>query len=613
MCMPVVTIGYIENEDGEFNTDSVNSLIAQTYSDIEVIISVNYESKLPFGLLFSIIENGKKENIISIKWHISPKKMELCEHMEYISDQASGNYVTFLLSNDSFYETSSLEVAMQQIEKEQDKNAWWLKTVVFTDKTFSQADVMPGDFDEADFSMNDVSFIYRTSKVRKKCFSKRHVYQYILTTMWKEMQHSVIDKNYIREVGHNITSPAEYQQNTRVSDQPMHDKFRLNVFSRKKIKLLFLANEYCVWPSLKSIYTAALKSRKFEVKLVYVPFGNIQSEKIEEEINEYKEKGYLIERFDEFDLDKYHPDILFYCKPYDEIVQEYQLDTIRPKGYRIVYSTYAMNTIGMNEEVARYNFTLPLITCAWQNISFSRIHTEKFEQLSYGKSNYIKSGHPRFDLRLKDLEVSEMNWYHEILRRADGRKVIMWNTHHTIGDTGLWGCFLENWETMLALMTQYEKDIFFIWRPHPLLFSKLIVEVGEKEAASIKNAFLNKENIILDQTADYLPAFLASAGLISEISSLVEEALVAGKMIYLNIRKEREKYIEPRFMPVLYSNQNGESLESFCIDIINGRDNKEKIRNEFVRSNYYFPRKSRTVGEELLDQIYKKILHENRV
>lgn len=316
------------------------------------------------------------------------------------------------------------------------------------------------------------------------------------------------------------------------------------MLSQKKRKMLFLTHEYSVWPSMKAVFDEAKTNMLYEVQLVYVPFFHEYSQVDHQaEMAAYQKDGYPIISYEEYDISKEYPDIVFYLKPYDSIPDKFQVKEIRKIINTIVYIPYGME-IGNAKECFHYQCYGNMHYYAKYILAYSPVYLEKMKHYTYTKGrNYLAIGHPRIDLCMS--KSSETNtYYNDIRARAKGRKVVLWNTHFTISKGDNWGSFLKWGEAVLTYFIDHP-ELFLLWRPHPLFYQALAESRGEtlEETQTWLYNLSNHENILLDSNASYLAAFQASDAMISDWSSFVPEYTIYRKPLLITPKAQSSSSI----------------------------------------------------------------------
>lgn len=373
----------------------------------------------------------------------------------------------------------------------------------------------------------------------------------------------------------------------------------------KKIRVMFIVNELSVFPSFKSVYDTMIKDKDFICDLVYVPFIHANKAlNVDKEMGEYIEKGYKeIISYDKYQLSKKSPDIVFYLKPYDSIPKEYYIDEIEKVVEKVVFIPYAINTV-TDKETFRYAYGLPISNKAWIFVSHCKRDRDNAIKYSYNKGeNIVVIGHPRMDL--VNVDYSNDPFYKEIEKKAKGRKIFLYDPHHTVNESYKWGTFKIYGLDILKYFNEH-KDVFLVYRPHPLLKLALEKEFG-KNSSFMKeyNKLLKSENIIYDTTGDYLISMHISDYLICDANSFLSEFVMYKKPVIYTMFPNCKKIDDKDLESMIYIGKNIKEIYKYMDNLRNGKDKLKTIRDEKVESYFYYD-ENKTVAEKLIDIIKKE-------
>lgn len=401
--------------------------------------------------------------------------------------------------------------------------------------------------------------------------------------------------------------------NQQVSRKECLEKFRSTYeqIGSKRIQIVFFCQKYATFPSLKSVYEQALQDDRFEVKLVYIQFSHFHqdTQAADNEMQNYLDAGYPVIGWESYDLAKDSPDLAIFVSPYDEVPEGFSVEEVSKVVRRCVYIPYGLFIDTDVEELIRLRYQLPMYVLAWL-VTFDDAHTVQFAQkYLYGKSNMLGIGNPRFDF-VRMLPLSEDQEYiDEIRSRAKGRKIVMWNTHHTLHKDDRKKTF-SAWEKYGKQVFAYfwkRNDMFLLWRPHPLFRGALRELYGEKEADAFMEEAVSYENVMLDEYRGYSAAFFAADLMITDQSSMLKEFLFTGKPVVVTVIQP-EYLIDETIEKCCYVPANTEQLFETLDLLAAGIDSKQKNREEYVQQFQVFGKKS--VAENLLDHMYKKLNRE---
>lgn len=356
-----------------------------------------------------------------------------------------------------------------------------------------------------------------------------------------------------------------------------------------KIKIVAICDEFSIWQScIQSIYQEIAGDGRFEIKLVYVPFEHINKDEqdVDKNLKNYKDAGLELVLQDQYDVAAESPDCIIYTKPY-ELPDGWDIKDISKAVPKTIYIPYSMLSEHESKELLNISYQLPLHVLVWKRLSYSVAYTEEIKKYAYNKENYLCTGHPRFDLTIKDMGNREQELYQLLKEKAGDRKVFFWNSHFEldrISDGVARSTFPLFGEKILDYFKKNSQN-FLIWRPHPFFWNSLAKKTKNPEIKQDYQEKLKKyDNIYLDSQKSYYPALFASDALISDNSSLIAGYLSTYKPVIFTKRRKEEADEENVY---LYYGYTFEELLEFMQEISVGNDIKKEIRKEYVKQNFY--------------------------
>lgn len=381
----------------------------------------------------------------------------------------------------------------------------------------------------------------------------------------------------------------------------------------KKIRIVFFAQEYSVWPCMRPLYEAACADSRYITELVFVPFNHYnKSDDTYQDLELYRKAGYDIKNYSEYNLCQSSPDIAIFVKPYNFVPKGFYIDDIHKVVRRCVYIQYGITIESENKELIRLRYKLPMQYLAWFVLAADLWDYNAAKKYGYTKGlNYLNVGLPRYDEIQGIKEEDYINDIAPIRQMAKGRKVILWNTHHSIDNEGMFGTWLQYGEYIINYIKN-TPNLFFVWRPHPLFFGALEreLELSEEDKGEFWSGINQIENLHLDTSSDYLPSLLVSDALISDMSSLVKEYLLLSKPILLTLKRE-DSMPNEELKNVLYLVNDENDIATFGNMIGENKDFKREVRMKYITQNYN-SNKKKTVSKLLLDKFVKELREEIR-
>jgi len=304
-----------------------------------------------------------------------------------------------------------------------------------------------------------------------------------------------------------------------------------SVKGKRRLAILYQLPES--WGNVRTLWEAARDDADTEVVVVLLPFiHNDYQWKREVAQAHLDEMGVPFVAWDAFDLHAAGFDAVIYTSPYDETrPPAYRFANLRQQVRYTAYIPYGLE-VGGGAHNYVYQYGQPVITGASAVFVRSEGVREMFERhCPTGAKHVHVTGHPRMD-GLANLEQFPVD--PTLLQAIGDRRAVLWNAHFSI-DGDLWSTF-----DLLAapIFDAFARrpDLALIFRPHPLLWKKLINLniLDEAGIAALKQA-LQARGVIIDEHTDHRHAFAASDALLSDVGSFLMEYLATGKpVLYLH-------------------------------------------------------------------------------
>lgn len=361
------------------------------------------------------------------------------------------------------------------------------------------------------------------------------------------------------------------------------------------IKVLFVLNELGSWKS-ENLYQLMLQHPRFDPQILILP--EISAPYAYDILKEYLEKKKYVYNDippTETIKEKFHPDIIFYQKPYGNI----------PKQYLHVFNLYALFCLVpycfRNRNIP--NVKNSFIPFVWQNYAENEtILREK----GYPR-NMIATGIPFMDVLLKNKSSFPDPW-----NGIHNKKRIIYAPHHTISTESFkstspfdYSTFLEYADFMLEMAIKYKQQVQWAFKPHPLLKYKLYKVWGKEKTDRYYDEWNHMENCQLDE-GEYLGLFKHSDAMIHDCGSFKLEYLYTNNPV-MYLLKEEQEFDYPNWqtreaLNLHYKGYNKDDIENFVINVIKEYDNLKGKRQGFVL-NYLTPPYGKTACDNIINAI----------
>ena len=307
-----------------------------------------------------------------------------------------------------------------------------------------------------------------------------------------QMSESLSDENVCRKISKKIQ-----KQLTN-----LHNGIKYDLPDDKK-EIVFLPYKASMWDSLESIWKEADTDPACEAYVIPIPYfdknpdGSFREEHYE---GDQYPKNVPITRYDEYDLEAHHPDIIYIHNPYDEcnhvtsVHPHFYARNLRNYTDKLVYIPYfVLEEIDPGNQAVidgmKHFCFMPGTIYAHQVI----VQSEDMRQIyindymkaakemgllgehvdqKFLEKKFLGTGSPKIDKVLntkrEDLEIPE-EWL-RIMEKPDGswKKVVFYN----VGVSALLHDeyrMLEKMESVFNVCRRRKNEVTLLWRPHPLI------------------------------------------------------------------------------------------------------------------------------------------------
>lgn len=387
--------------------------------------------------------------------------------------------------------------------------------------------------------------------------------------------------------------------------QLFHAFLSLRIWQIRKKKMIrfgFLLQELTQWKS-ESLFKAMLVHPRFDPILCISP--SLSYPGAENVLIEYcRRKGYEIFLLnpektivEQIDVDMVVPE-----KPYqNETHKLHQVD--RNKRIPYVVIPYYMSTI---TECWTVNQRLNLL-CWRQFVDNESCRAEWARKHLLNGITYAVTGLPVMDELLTPKESLPDIW-----PVTDGRKRIIYAPHHTIADMHWQGIrystFLEYCDAMLDLRDKYQDCVYFVFKPHPSLRSRLLRIWGKEKTDAYYRRWDNPGVSHVEQ-GKYLSLFKHSDAMIHDCASFtIEYMYMDNPVMYLVREESHSENMIPYAREAFNLHYKGKSIfdvEQFLVSVIDGNDPLKEQRKRF-KNSCLLPPNGKTACENIINSILGK-------
>lgn len=389
---------------------------------------------------------------------------------------------------------------------------------------------------------------------------------------------------------------------------PIYQKFcvprKVKVLRKKEvIMVLFVVHELGSWKT-ENLYLKMMHHPRFNAKLLLVPANDsAYSYNIVKEY--FDRKGYSYEVINDGDSikKKFHPDIIFYGKPYAGIIdwRFFFANNLYALFCYVVYSFRNRNSQHLRS-VLFFDFV-------WQLYAENdKVIEEMYDVLNTRGANMVNTGLSFMDDLLLEKTSLEDPWrpMHNRMKR------IIYAPHHTINTNDgkfhspfYYATFLEYADYMLELAEKYKDKVQWAFKPHPLLKAKLNEIWGEEKTSLYYRKWQELDNSQISE-GEYLGLFKHSDAMIHDCGSFKLEYLYTDNpVLYLfngTPEFDYENWQTTQAMKLHYKGNNRTDIDIFIQNVINEVDPLKEERKLFVKS-FLTPPHGKTACDNIINAI----------
>lgn len=381
-------------------------------------------------------------------------------------------------------------------------------------------------------------------------------------------------------------------------------RFKLKKLENKKIKVIFVCWRPAVWRSLKTVYESMKIDDNFDVKIVLIPNKKqlprlgLNHEFYESEGGEEFWKGddvisgYNYATKEWLDIRLLQADYICFQQPYNICRPPIQKSWIIHKYAKLFYVSYftylsCKEDDKTNKDCTPLDFMKNLSFYFAQNDDEKDFIENRINEAGNSICKVLKTGFPCYDNILNDISILESAW----TKKDENRFRIIWTPRWCTNEKN---CHFFSYKDYLVNYCKNEKDIDFVFRPHPQMFSNFIStgELTEKEKNNYYSQFVNSDNMSIDSTKVYLSTFYTASCMITDTSSVVPEFFLTGKpIIYCHSKESLNSFAKNKgYSSGFYWVENWNELKETLDMLRYGNDPLKEKRQELIKTNFYIPK-----------------------
>lgn len=122
----------------EFLYEAIDSVLNQTYKQIELIVSDDCSPNFPANEVSEYIKNHAKENIVSYFVNHESHNLGTVRHINHALSLSQGNYICFFAGDDAYYDANSLQNYVDRFNRNGDRYLVQMAHTAMYDRTLTR-------------------------------------------------------------------------------------------------------------------------------------------------------------------------------------------------------------------------------------------------------------------------------------------------------------------------------------------------------------------------------------------------------------------------------------------------------------------------------------------
>lgn len=397
----------------------------------------------------------------------------------------------------------------------------------------------------------------------------------IMNRIWKKIYYGV--PNY----AHYIASLCLIRKK--------HIKVKNKIASGKKINVIFIVQYIPAWNKLEDVYNKMKHDDRYNPYIICVPL-KISDNVLDEENDTYEyfaKRGYdVINAIDNgkkwYDIKLLKPDYVFHSRPYNDYMPKCYSSRNIVKYALICNVLYGASLTVEGQQVTLNRDYFDDVFCYFAFDSSERLFYQK--RFCLGCQLNIQKCYPygatALEQMLREKKCDKINGF---------SKTILWTPRWSTSSF-MGGSNFFNYVNVFIKLAKQHKNVFFIFRPHPLMFDNFLKtgEMTNKEVDEFKKYCQTEKNIMLDEEKEYVDTFWKSDILVTDGSGIVPEYLMTQRPIVYCHCQNKANWAEyaKAIIDCSYQVYNQEDLERYIGILLENNDYMSKERQDCL--NQYF-------------------------
>lgn len=338
-------------------------------------------------------------------------------------------------------------------------------------------------------------------------------------------------------------------KNVRVLLNKVRNSILYDIKDSKK-EVVFLPYKASMWDSLESVWKAADEDPECEAYVIPIPYYDKNPDGSFKEMHyegDLYPKYVPITNWQEYNLEKRHPDVIFIHNPYDQynfvttVHPNFYASVLKKQTDKLVYIPYFVHqndTVKEHYAVSMGTIWSDLVVLQSEKVREQYIKYYGAEMGSFQdlERKFVALGSPKMDVsELGNVwdEIPE-EWKEKIGCENVKKKVIFFNTHLCNLMAAYSDKFFEKIEIIFQAFKE-NKNVVMLWRPHPLSLqtARSMNPEVEKRYISLVDRYQNEGWGIYDETPDLHRSIAISDAYYGNHSSVAELFKNVGKPVMI--------------------------------------------------------------------------------
>lgn len=371
------------------------------------------------------------------------------------------------------------------------------------------------------------------------------------------------------------------------------------------LRVIFFVVNISMW-KFENLFKRFLDDKRFEPIIIPYPLlwhTDEENSAFERDIVSYCKRmgfpykiGYNIDTMEYIPARELKADFVCYTQNYNNCPDFWKLEKF--------YHSALIFTYPYGEPVDNSN---ELMNTLCQNVSWklfwpvkSSVETFRRNLITRGK-NFTYVGSDTFEKFKGNESVDSSCWK----VNCQSLKRVIWAPHHTIGNNDAipFSSFLSMYDGMLELADEYKDRVQFVFKPHPILYHRLLDLWGKEKTDEYYQKWAKGENTGLAE-GDYTTLFMSSDAMIHDSVGFSAEYLYTGKPVMHTGKSGMEKHLSEFGAECLKLHYRGNTIPEIKqfieSTVLGGNDPLKQSRELFYKESLQ-PPNNKTASENMFE------------